>query len=406
MPPARTHTHIKNITKLHVYGCIGMWMPVIMYYAYGSTSPALDACTIIVNWLNVVSYLKGFELTGSLVRMLISVMMDMRGFLMLLVMLIMAFALSLSVLIPHEDEFADFRGAPVHVFNAMLGNVEINWFDDPHEPLDANGTARPDGYTSGTRRTGFSVLADLFFIGFQLLIVIVMLNLLVSILGNTYSKIAEHEHVQMQYERAKCIYEIERHFLPVFFKSYEKFFPRFLHSLEPEVAKRGREETSESRIREDLKEQVELVRGEVRGLQSHVSRRIFRVSLLLEPGMRIRRRDHEHMLRACHFHLWSRTFTGGQWKCSACLQEFEATRDADAADGAQGKLCFICADHYPTSSVLWKPPLRCSFTLCSVCVRNEVQMPKTYLGYLDEEGGDKSSSESTSSDDDLSSGDD
>ena len=53
-----------------------------------------------------------------------------------------------------------------------------------------------------------------------------MLNLLIAILGNTYSRIASHEKVQMQFERARCIYEIERHFMPDFVKRYNKFFPR------------------------------------------------------------------------------------------------------------------------------------------------------------------------------------
>jgi hypothetical protein len=94
---------------LHLYGCIGIWMPIIMWSQHGYTSPALDASTILVNWINVLGYLKGFKLTGSLVRMLISVMLDMRGFVLLLFMLLFAFALAMTVFIPHEEGFGSIR---------------------------------------------------------------------------------------------------------------------------------------------------------------------------------------------------------------------------------------------------------------------------------------------------------
>lgn len=84
-------------------------MPIIMWSNYNYTSPALDATTILVNWINVLGYLKGFELTGSLVRMLISVVMDMRGFVLLLFMLLFAFSLAMTVFIPHEEGFTSIR---------------------------------------------------------------------------------------------------------------------------------------------------------------------------------------------------------------------------------------------------------------------------------------------------------
>ena len=355
---------------------------MILYMTQGSTSKELDSCTIIVNWLNVLSYLKGFALTGSLVRMLISVMLDMRGFLMLLIMLLFAFSLSLSVLIPHEEGFDDFRVSPITTFNMMLGNVEAYWFDDPHERHNTS-TYYVELHSSGTRATAFSVLADFFFFFFMLLIVIVMLNLLVAILGNTYAKIAEHEHVQMEYERARCIYEIERHFLPNFLKTNKKFFPRFLHVIEPTVAKKGIDDTSEIRIRREFREQVDLIRGEIVAVQEHIDHRVARVLLLLEPGIRIKRNDHPHPFRAVHFHLWSRTFTGGKWRCSACMQDFAA--GSQSVQNAH-ELCFVCEDHYPQAKSNWRPPARCNLALCSVCVRNEVVLPERLIEFNDESG--------------------
>ena len=70
----------------------------------------------------------------------------------------------------------------------MLGNVEMDWFDDLHDDNDSSTYIINNGNpTSGSRESGFSVFADAIFVVFMMLIVIVMLNLLVAILGNTYS---------------------------------------------------------------------------------------------------------------------------------------------------------------------------------------------------------------------------
>ena len=66
----------------------------------------------------------------------------------------------------------------------MLGNVETEWFDDLHDDNDSSTYKINNGNpTSGTRDTGFSLVADSIFVVFNMLIVIVMLNLLVAILG-------------------------------------------------------------------------------------------------------------------------------------------------------------------------------------------------------------------------------
>jgi len=117
---------------LHLYGAIGMWLPVIFMLTDGATHKEYDALTIIVNWINMLGYLRGFKLTGSLVRMLIAVILDMRGFVLLVVMLLAGFSSALSLLLAHEQGF-DMRTAPFTVFNMMLGNIELHWFDDQHE---------------------------------------------------------------------------------------------------------------------------------------------------------------------------------------------------------------------------------------------------------------------------------
>ena len=262
----------------------------------------------------------------------------------------------------------------------MLGNVEMHWFDDLHDDNDNTSYIINNGNpTSGTRNTNYSLLADIIFVTFTMLIIVVMLNLLVAILGNTYAKIAEHETVQMQYERAKCIYEIERHFLPRFVKTLPNLFPRFLHIVEPGTAHHT-DETSETRIRRDLKTEIRAIRQEIDSVRDHVDMRVSRVMLLLEPGVRISRRDHNHPLRAVHFHLWSRCFPGGKWRCSSCSQDFDSN---EKSLEEHHELCFVCQEHYPQSQTTWRPPLRCSFTLCSVCVRNEVAMPAQFLAYND-----------------------
>ena len=364
---------------LHLFGCIGIWFPVMNWVLWSEIRPEIDALTIIANWLNMLGYLKGFKLTGSLVRMLIAVILDMRGFVLLVAMLIMGFAAALSLMLSHEDGF-DMRTAPFTVFNMMLGNIEMHWFDDPHGTIPNETLVTNNGdATTGTRVTYIAAVADTVFVLFNALIVIIMLNLLIAILGNTYSRIAQHEKVQMEFERARCIYEIERHFLPSFVLRYNKFFPRFLHSLKPAAAKGVNEDTMEIRIREQMTEEIDDLKTEVDALREHMNAQVSRLILLLEPGTRIKRFDHAHSVRAVHLHLWGRTFPGSKWRCSSCMQDFDFL---DNKVHETHELCFVCENHYPQQNQKWHPPQSCSFSLCAQCVRNEVGMSQKKLDIM------------------------
>jgi len=292
-------------------------------------------------------------------------------------MLILGFSAALSLLLSHESGF-DLRSSPFTVFNMMLGNIEMHWFDDPHtstqnqsELIIQNGDI-----TTGTRSSWVAVVADFVFVLFNALLVVIMLNLLIAILGNTYSRIAQHEKVQMEFERARCIYEIERHFLPSFVLKYTKFFPRFLHSLSPAVAIGMHEDTMEIRIREQMSNEINTLKNDVDELKNHMNLQVSRLIMLLEPGIRIKRHDHDHLIRAVHLTLWGRTFPGGKWRCSACMQDFDFL---DHMVSQTHELCFVCEHHYPHSKSMWHPPNRCAFSLCATCVRNEVGMTQQHL---------------------------
>jgi hypothetical protein len=206
-----------------------------------------------------------------------------------------------------------------------------------------------------------------------------MLNLLIAILGNTYSRIAQHEKVQMEYERARCIYEIERHFMPGFAMRLETFFPRFLHSLRPASAKGVGDDTMEQRLTENLNDQISLLKNELTHLTDHMNGQVSRMIMLLEPSTRVTRTDHPHPLRPVHMHLWGKTFPNGKWRCAACMQDFDKD---EVAVQDKHELCFVCEDHYPTSKQTWHPSHRCAFALCSNCVRNEVLMSAQFLDQL------------------------
>ena len=50
---------------LHLWGALGMWVPVFHMVMYSSVRKEVDSITIIFNWLNMLGYLKGFKLTGK-----------------------------------------------------------------------------------------------------------------------------------------------------------------------------------------------------------------------------------------------------------------------------------------------------------------------------------------------------
>lgn len=209
---------------------------------------AISSIATFFSWLKAFYFLRAFPTTGGLVRMVVEIGFDMRYLLVLLMVVMMGASTSLFVLmtinyqpaitgetegctiddwetlsgfILGQDVYAgepigckpplSFWGMIMYAFSMMLGGFDIYFFDSLNE---------------------FRLLGQVLFIIYILFQMVLLLNLLIAFMGDSYAKVQEKAKTEALRERAGLLVEIEL----VMGQSYLKrnnYCPRWLHALVP-----------------------------------------------------------------------------------------------------------------------------------------------------------------------------
>mmetsp|Transcript_38088 Transcript_38088/g.120281 ORF Transcript_38088/g.120281 Transcript_38088/m.120281 type:complete len:266 (-) Transcript_38088:27-824(-) len=174
------------------------------------------ACSLacFLNWNKVLFFMRAFKGTGALVRMVVVIGWDIRYLFMLLVVVNISASLSYYVLYESSqpDGGGGFWEGFLEVYAMMLGDFDIEKFDGTRSPL----------------------LAKLLFVSFTLLQSILLLNLLIALMGDSYEKVQEKAISYTLLERASIICEIEL-MMSDADKKNPNYFPKWLHVLFPKA---------------------------------------------------------------------------------------------------------------------------------------------------------------------------
>ena len=196
-------------------------------------APGFDlvlAFAVYLRWFGVLYYLRGFEVTGTLVRMIIAIIQDIRWFLMVLALAVCAVANFYFLLLngqrvcfPLED------GTP----NTDVGcEAVVDKFSDPGVSLFTISKMLLFGgqdlgyYEPSTYKAALQMVFALT----MLFVVIVMLNLLIAIMGSAHDRIAERTQMELNFLRAEIVLEVEL-FMSAAEKEDKTLFPPFIHVL-------------------------------------------------------------------------------------------------------------------------------------------------------------------------------
>ena len=174
------------------------------------------AVTLYLRWFGTLYYMQPFVSTGPLVRMVLAILRDMRHFLLILaVAIVAAWSCFRLLLLETEGSTAvDMLGDPANglflIFNLMvLNSFELDVFTGP-----------------------YVVLVRLVFVVSMIVVPVVLLNLLIALMSDSYERIQDQSDLELQLLQAKTILKIEE-FLPLGEKTNEDNFPRWLHVLVP-----------------------------------------------------------------------------------------------------------------------------------------------------------------------------
>jgi hypothetical protein len=151
------------------------------------------ALGVMLKWFGVVDYLRSFPGPASLVRMISVILADIAPFMAILGVVVLGSTFFFAINSPSSDEFG-FDDGVVGPFRPLLTVYQLM--------LGMNG-----GGELGQSTSWPTVLMSSLFMAF---VVVVLLNLLIAIMSDSYEKVKESERVEALRERARIIVEAER----------------------------------------------------------------------------------------------------------------------------------------------------------------------------------------------------
>mmetsp|Transcript_18845 Transcript_18845/g.33656 ORF Transcript_18845/g.33656 Transcript_18845/m.33656 type:complete len:361 (-) Transcript_18845:366-1448(-) len=183
----------------------------------------LIALEVVFLWMEVLHYAVGFRSTGGIVRIFQQIIIDIRWFMALQVVLMLGFGAAFAVIfagqLPCDPELHDkcrynvAYSSLTYSFTSMIGLLlgDITVLEFFNSPLPF-----------------WSVM---FMIAYEFLVFVVLFNMLIALMADTFVKVKESEELQFMRGRAGIICSMED-VMPNKMANRFKLFPRYLHIVQ------------------------------------------------------------------------------------------------------------------------------------------------------------------------------
>lgn len=149
-----------------------------------------SSMAIFLYWTRLISYLRGFEGTAFMIRLIIEVIFDIRYFLILILLFTLSFNCALYVI---QSSFNDSDTNYINFFDMFTLCYRLLLGD----------------YTNyDNLEVEFSYYVWFLMIIFTLLLTVILLNLLISIIGNTFNTVFSSKNSTRTYELIKLMSEV------------------------------------------------------------------------------------------------------------------------------------------------------------------------------------------------------
>lgn len=168
-------------------------------------SASVMAVGTMLLWLKLTHFLRPFESTGPLVRMVFYIMIKIKWLLLIIFIVVFSFAQALYLLsYARKDlEFSNPGGGLMQSFLYMMGNSDLNQMYQKSNPK----------------------LAQFLLAAFILVSTILLLNLLIALMNSAYTRIADNQIAEWKRERA-IIIAAQWYFFEPEIKEYQFYLVR------------------------------------------------------------------------------------------------------------------------------------------------------------------------------------
>ncbi len=184
------------------------------------TLDVIQAHALLFGWIKVLYYLRGLDTTSFLVNMLKMIIVDMAPFLIVLVVVLLAFGFSFHLMLRHDLEppekpngevedtmFDSFFTSIFAVLGMMFGAFELAEFREALSDSHIGFGRDEDNSNAMHGPVSWFSLIDLTF--FLLIVPLVMLNALIAIMSDTYQRVQADAFASKIYDRCELILEME-----------------------------------------------------------------------------------------------------------------------------------------------------------------------------------------------------
>ena len=169
-------------------------------------------------------FLRAYSWSGHFIRMLLKMPIDLSPFIVIQLITLVGFSSAFMVVVGPGSTFTGMN-APLALVSMFFGDADL-------EDMEAS-----DENKSKTR------FAKLFFLLFVLFFPIVLMNLLIAILGDSYDSVRANQKLYGLVEKANAIFDIDILFHKMFSEEQKnELFPKYFHVLDKAKAKKEDEE--------------------------------------------------------------------------------------------------------------------------------------------------------------------
>jgi hypothetical protein len=234
---------------------------LILHWFNWEHTQAIAAGANFLAWISIIGFLRCFPGPGPFISMISAIISDMTYFAILFILMILAFSSCFLMLMPEEGWLAAAYGLPWSGRTSFF-TTEQNAFH--HTFLMSVGDFG-DALSTALALSPYPAIVEVVFILFTLLVPIILLNLLIAIMGDTYETVkSDGVEDDWRMSQATVILEIEAKFCGW---DNPLRYPRWLHVLVPKGPKVKTEEQEKElmwhsrfeELRDAAKEEVEAV---------------------------------------------------------------------------------------------------------------------------------------------------
>ncbi|KAJ1416212.1 hypothetical protein B484DRAFT_156260 [Ochromonadaceae sp. CCMP2298] len=161
----------------------------LCFWQEGYASRILLSWCSVFMFFNALYFLRAFESTGPLVSMIMQICSDIRHLLLVLLLVLLGFAQAFWLVANTRDDlaFSTIQDSLINSFSFMLGNYD------------------PEAFVGADLESFGNILTAFYMVTMAIL----LLNLLIALMGDSYGAVKEKGLAQWKYEQAMIITEMQ-----------------------------------------------------------------------------------------------------------------------------------------------------------------------------------------------------